>query len=153
DLRALLEPAGFGQWGIDRDGPDRKALEGEGRGTFGRRLRRGFGHTLTSFRDTRRRSPGQEHCDLAQSLERAKLLRSDWQGFGDPLLDPGEDLDSLDRIDPEVRVQPHVEVEHLDGIPRLLGDHFEDDGTPRVEPSGLEDGGPRAVSVQEAEDL
>ena len=55
-----------------------------------------------------------------------------------------EDLDPLDRIDAEIGVEPHVELEHLDGIARLVGDRLEQDPrsalqklADRVRPGGL----------------
>ena len=45
-----------------------------------------------------------------------------------PLLKGRENLDSFDRIDPEVGIEAHAQVEHLDRVAGFLGNHFEQQG-------------------------
>ena len=72
--------------------------------------------------------PGQEIGDLAERVQRPQMLGLDRGCIGQPVLDGREDLDSLDRIDAQIGVELHVQFEHLDGVARLVGDHFQKDG-------------------------
>ncbi len=56
---------------------------------------------------------------------------------GQPLLQRGEDLDPLDRVDAQVGVELHARLEHLGRIPGLLRDHLQQrrlDASEAVEP-------------------
>ncbi len=46
------------------------------------------------------------------------------RSFGSLLTHGREDLDALDRVDAKVRFEVHRELEHIDGVAGLLGDHF-----------------------------
>ena len=48
-----------------------------------------------------------------EGLEGAEVLGLDDGRVGEPLLERGEDLDALDRVDAEVGVELHVGLEHL----------------------------------------
>jgi len=66
---------------------------------------------------------GEHVHDLAQSPKLAELIRSHDRGFRERLLKRRQDLDPLDGVDAQVRVQIHRNVEHVDGISRLVRDH------------------------------
>ena len=62
-----------------------------------------------------------------RAAERAELLGLERGQPGKPVLQGGEDFDALDRVDPEVGVELHVEIEHLGGVSRLLRDDLDQD--------------------------
>ncbi len=70
----------------------------------------------------------EEVDDRSQAAERAELLRLERGQTGQSVLQGREDLDALDRVDAEVGVELHVEIEHLDGVSRLLGDDLDQYG-------------------------
>ena len=96
----------------------------------------------------------QERDDVAESEKCTELLRGYGRSFGKGFLESGEDLDSLDRIDSEVGVEPHVGFEHLGGIPRLFRDNAQQNvchSVPRAITGGLSQR--RFVRTQEGEDI
>ena len=60
---------------------------------------------------------------MAQGAQSAQLFRLDLGRFGHALGEQREDLDPLDRVDPQVRLHVHVQVEHLRRVAGRLGDH------------------------------
>ena len=58
-----------------------------------------------------------------EGVQGAEVLGLDGRGVGQPLLEGGQDLDPLDRVDPQVGVQRHVQLEHLRRVARLLRHH------------------------------
>jgi len=66
------------------------------------------------------------------------VLGVDGRRVGRALLDAREDLDALDRVDPEVRLEVHVELDHVERVARLLRDDLEEDAleAARVEGPG-----------------
>ena len=71
---------------------------------------------------------GEELGDLAERAQRSQVLGLDHRRLGQAVLHGREDLDSLDRINAQVRVKLHVELEHVDRVARLVGH----DGTQRL---------------------
>ena len=68
------------------------------------------------------RRHGKELHDLLERLERAEVLGLHFGRIGQASAQRGHDFDALDGIDAEVGVEPHVEIEHLDGITSFFGD-------------------------------
>ena len=83
------------------------------------RSRPSVGSTGSPIRPGSRRSRGGSRGSRSARACRRHL--------GEPLLEGREDLDPLDRVDPQVGVEPHVELEHLGRIPGLLGDRLQQD--------------------------
>ena len=79
--------------------------------------RRGFGMTLADELD-----------DRPQACGTSRVARAGARAAGQPVLQGREDLDPLDRVDPQIGVELHVEIEHLGRISRLLGDDLDQDG-------------------------
>ena len=67
----------------------------------------------------------EELGDLAERAQRAQVLGLDRRRLGQAVLHGREDLDSLDRVDAQVRVKLHVELEHVHRVARLLGHHLQ----------------------------
>src|SRR5262249_59559903 len=67
----------------------------------------------------------QEGGDITEGVKGAELLGLDSGSVGEAVLECGEDLDALDRVDAEIGVQRHVELQHLRGISCLFRDHVE----------------------------
>ena len=63
--------------------------------------------------------------DVTKRAKRTDLFGPGGADARQPILDGREDLDPLDRIDAQVGIQPHVQLEHLRGIAGLLGDRLE----------------------------
>src|SRR5512138_3344064 len=68
-------------------------------------------------------SSGEKAGNLAEGLQCSEVLRPDEGSIREFFLYGGEDFDPLDGVDPEVRIEPHVEVEHLDRITGFLADN------------------------------
>ena len=58
--------------------------------------------------------------DLAQGPQRRQMFGLDRRGLWQPVLQRREDLHPLDRVDPQVVVELHVQLEHLHRVSRLL---------------------------------
>jgi hypothetical protein len=67
----------------------------------------------------RSKNPG----DLPEGLEPAHVLGGDRRQAGQSLFQGGEDLDALDRVDPEIALDVHVEGQHLGRVARELAHH------------------------------
>ena len=65
--------------------------------------------------------------DLAQGPQRAEMFGLDRRGLWQPVLQRREDLHPLDRVDPQVVVELHVQLEHLHRVPRLLRHDLQQD--------------------------
>ena len=74
----------------------------------------------------RARGVGQEIDDLAEGAEGAEVLGLDRRSVGEPVLQCREDLHPLDRVDPQVGVELHLQLEHLHRIPGLLRHHLQE---------------------------
>ena len=72
----------------------------------------------------RRRDEGR---DVLQRPESAELLGVHRRGAGHPLREHREDLDALDRVDPQVGLHPHLERQRLLRIAGRLRDHGEEE--------------------------
>ena len=72
--------------------------------------------------------------DLSEGADGAEVLRADHRRLGQPLLDGRQDLDPLDRVDPQVGVELHAGLEDLGRVPRLLRDHLHQDRAERPRP-------------------
>ena len=70
--------------------------------------------------------------DRPQGAERAELIGLDRGQPGEPVLQRGQDLDALDRVDSEIGVELHVEIEHPGRVAGLLGDDVDQDGGRRI---------------------
>ncbi len=69
-----------------------------------------------------------EKCDdLANGAEHSDLLGTRRPGGRQLFLNGRKDLDALDGINSEIRVETHVELEHFGRIARLLGDDIHHD--------------------------
>ena len=64
--------------------------------------------------------------DLAERLERSQVFRLDRRGFRQPFLQDGQDLHPLDGINSQVRIQRHVQLQHLYRIACPLADDIEE---------------------------
>ena len=60
-----------------------------------------------------------------QGLQAAQMTRLDLGRAGQLLLQGGHDFHPLDRVNPQIRIQAHVKVQHLGRITRFLGDDFQ----------------------------
>ena len=90
------------------------------------RLFRHFDHRLD--RGGRRRggaAAGEEGGDVAEAEERTEVFGLDLRRLGQAFLQGRQDLDALDRVDAQVGVQSHVQLQHLRRIARLLRDHLQ----------------------------
>ncbi len=90
--------------------------------------RRGRGHSGRCGRlGTIKRDGGPFHLgdDLAEGLEGGHVAGLDRGEVGDPLLHGGEDLDALDGVDAEVRLQRHLHGEHVGRVAGLLRDDLQ----------------------------
>src|SRR5271169_4769227 len=63
--------------------------------------------------------------DLAEGPQRAQMFGLDRRGLWQPVLQRREDLHPLNRVDPQVVVELHVQLEHLHGVSRLLRHHLQ----------------------------
>src|SRR5439155_2987700 len=63
----------------------------------------------------------QQGDDVAQGPEGPDPFGTRGRESREPILERREDLDPLDRVDAQVGVELHVQLEHLDLLPRLLG--------------------------------
>ena len=63
--------------------------------------------------------------DLAESLQGAEILRLDRRGVGKLFLQCGENFHALDRIDAEVGIKGHLQLQHLFRVTGLFGDDRE----------------------------
>ena len=79
------------------------------------------------FRLWQTRLRTEEVDDLAESPQRAEVLGFDRRCLGQPVLQRREDLHPLDRVDPQVGVELHVQLEHLDRVSRLLRHDLQQD--------------------------
>ena len=61
-------------------------------------------------------------------MQRTEFLWLEGGQLGDTFLQCREDFDPLDRIDSEIMIETHVEIQHLGRIPRFLGNHRQNDG-------------------------
>ena len=122
---------------VERHARDDQPLDRQGTG----RPRRGdrwdlltldLGH-LRRFERSWTRPRGQELDDLAEGPERAQVLGLDHRRLGQSLLQGREDLDPLDRVDPQVGVELHARLEHLRRVSRLLRHHLQEH---LLDPSG-----------------
>ena len=69
----------------------------------------------------------KEADDVGERPQAAHLIGLDDRSVGQPVLKSRENLDALDRVDAEVGVQLHLELEDVDRIPGLLRDDLEQD--------------------------
>ena len=60
-------------------------------------------------------------------MQRTEFLGLESWQIGDPFLQCGQDFNPLDRIDPEIMIETHVEIQHLGGIPRFLRNNSQND--------------------------
>ena len=56
-------------------------------------------------------------------MQRTKLFRLERRQIGDSFLQRGQDFDTLDRVDPQVVIEAHPEIQHLGRITSLLRNH------------------------------
>ncbi len=70
------------------------------------------------------RRSGEELDDLPEGADGAEVLRADHRAGGQSVLERGEDLDPLDRVDAQVGVELHAGLEDLGGVAGLLRDHL-----------------------------
>ena len=72
--------------------------------------------------------------DLAEGPQRAEMFGLDRRGLRQPVLQRREDLHPLDRVDPQVVVELHVQLEHLHRVSRLLRHDLQQRPRPRLGP-------------------
>ena len=65
----------------------------------------------------------EEVGDVAEGVEGAEVLGLHLRRVRQLLLQRRQDLHALDRVDAQVRVQAHAQVQHLRGVARLLRHH------------------------------
>ena len=82
-------------------------------------------------RDPGRAWPRKSTIDRKRA-ERAQLFRLEDGQPGKSVLQGREDLDALDRVDAEVGVELHVEIENFGGISGFLGNDLDQDGGERL---------------------
>ena len=68
----------------------------------------------------------------------------DGGGMGQSVLDGREDLHALDRVDAQVAVELHLQLEHVERVSRFLGDHLR--ARPRSRPARPVCCGPAGVA-------
>src|SRR5207248_1559293 len=78
--------------------------------------------------------------DVAEGVEGAEVLGFHHRRARQPLLERREDLDTLDRIDPEVGVERQVQVQALRRVTGLLRNHRQERGGDAVGRRGLRGG-------------
>ena len=71
--------------------------------------------------------PGEEGGDVPQVVQRAQVFRLHQRGGRQTFLERRQDFDALDRINPQVRIEGHVQVEHLRRIACLFRDDLQQD--------------------------
>ena len=75
---------------------------------------------------------GKQLDDLTQSFEATHVFGGDRGQAGGALLEGREDFDALDGIDAEVRLDVHVQAQHLHGVAGQLAHHGEQGGMQRL---------------------
>ena len=92
---------------------------------------------------SRRAAPAARKAAMSrEGVQGAEVLGLDDRGVGQAVLQRRQDLDALDRVDAQVRVQRHPQLQHLRRVPRLLRDHLQEDALD-VLGGGAGDGGRR----------
>ena len=68
-----------------------------------------------------------EFNNMLQELKGPQLFRINWRRPGQSFLQYRQDLHPLDRIDPQIRIQAHVQTEHIKRIACLFRNHLQQD--------------------------
>ena len=126
----------------------------------GRRFRGGCGSAGGGRGRSFVTGSAHELGDLPEGAQLAQFLRLDLRGVRHPLGEERQDLDPLDRVDPQVRFHVHVEVDHVLGVPGGLrhdrdqrGHHPGRRGRGRSGGGGGGDGRGRLIDVTAAHEL
>ena len=74
-----------------------------------------------------RRARAEHLHDLPQRPNRADLRRRNFRRSRQFMLQCGKNFDALNRINPQIRVQPHLQIEHVFGVSGLFSHDFQQD--------------------------
>src|SRR5262249_19686227 len=69
----------------------------------------------------------EKRDDLPQIVQRTEMFRLDERRFRQALLQCRQNFDALDRVDAEIGVERHVEIEHLGRVTGLFADDLQQD--------------------------
>ena len=116
--------------GLLRDHPEQQRLEIDDTGGRGRRrawhARRRCVRRRRRSRSARETDAFEPGDDVAERAHLGQGRRFELRKVGQALLQPGENLDTLDRVDAEVGLQRHLRAQQIDGVAGLLRDDREE---------------------------
>ena len=75
--------------------------------------------------------------DVLERSQSAQMFRLDGRSVGQSFLKQGEDLDALDRVDAQVGVELHVQLQQLGRVTGLGGNHVQQRGLHAAIADGL----------------